>query len=104
MIPEIEQLCETDPTQIDDIIALTDRRLAVWSSRNGGAHRQHKAAEILVQREQLQHLPRQLGVGRLLSAVLAVGVCGNILGVQVIDLVDVEWDATLVPSTSPLRV
>ena len=104
MTSQIPQFREPDATKIHNVVALTYGRLGVRSTRNGRAHRQDEATEILVQREQLQHPPWRFRVGGEMFAVLSVTVYGYFLWIQISYFEDVERDAALVSSASPLRV
>ena len=104
MVPQIPQLRKPDAAQIDNVIALANRRLRVFSIRDGRAQWQDESTQVLIQREQLQHLPGHFRVGGEFPAVFAVGVHAHRLRIDLGDFVDVEGDAAFVSSTRPLRV
>ena len=104
VIPQVEQLRQAYSTHVDNVVTLTDRRLGMLSVRQGRTERQHEPTQILVQREELEHLPWHFRVGRLVLLVLACRVGRDILRIQIANLIDIEWNAALVSSPCPLRV
>lgn len=115
MIPQTPKLRKPHFTQIHQITALAHRRLAVRPIRYHRAQGQDEAAEVLVQCEEPEHLPGRLRLGRgggqrgrgarfLLLAVLVAAVGTHGFGVDLVDLVDVEGDPSLVPPSCPLWV
>lgn len=108
MSPQVPKLLESNLADIDHIAALTDRRFRAGTIRYGRAQWLDESAQVLVQSEQPQHLPRDLGLdirpSVLLLPVFVVLVRCDFLCVQMRNFEDVEGNASLVSSTGPLWI
>lgn len=104
MVLQIPKFGQTNTTDIYDVIGLADGRLQMRSIGHGGAEREDEATEIFVQGEKLEHLPRGLGVGRLMLAVLPTRVCSDLFRIQVVHLEDIKGNPALVSPACPLRI
>jgi hypothetical protein len=104
VIPQVKQLPKSNTGKIDNIVALAYGRLVMRPIGHCRAHGQDEAAQILVERKQLEHLPWCLAVCGLLPAVFAIRIHRHVFRVQIADLEDVEGDATLVSPPSPLWI
>lgn len=104
---EVPELPEADARDVDDVGAQRDGRLVVRPVRQVCAQRLGEAGEVLVQGEQPEQFGRRVPV-RLGMAGEGVGrrllVVGDGLGVEVLDLEQVERDAALVSPAGPLGV
>lgn len=102
VLSEIPELLEADAGNVDNVVGLGNRRLAVRAVWDSGAERQGEAQEIFVESEEADELGRRLPVGGGLGYRLFIG--RHALRSQMGDLEDVDRDATLVPPTGPLWV
>ena len=104
VVPQVEQLPKANAGEIDNVVALTDWRLVMRPIGHRRAHGQDKAAQILVERKELEHLPWRLAVRGLLPAVFAIRVHRDVFWIQIADFEDIEGDATLVSPPRPLWI
>ena len=111
MCSQLPELCQSDLVQVHDIATLAHGRLCVRPIRNCRAQWQDESTEVLVQSEQLQHLPGHFGfdVDGCIFAALFLPIrigrgCRDLFCIYVANFEDVEWYTALVSPARPLWI